>query len=104
MTEAISPYTMPCYTTDHLIRIDNIGSVYVCENFFSDLRVKEEYRRQGYGTKLIEQVCEYAKANGFNYIECTCDEDNAVAWAFYHKLNFKVLFAGEHTWLLRKEI
>lgn len=104
MIEVISPYTMPCYTTDHLIKIGNIGRVYVCETFFSDLEVEEAYRRQGYGTKLIEQVSEYARENGFHYIECICDEDNAGAWAFYHKLNFKVLFAAEHTWLLRKEI
>lgn len=104
MTETTLFDNMPCYNTDHLISIDNVGSVYVCENFFYDLTIKEEYRRQGYGTKLVEQVCEYAKANGFNYIECACDEDNAIAWAFYRKLNFKVLFVSDNLCILRKEI
>ena len=55
-----------------------------------DIVVKQEFRRQGYGTKLFEFVKEQAKTNDVDSIEVEAYAFNDEAINFYKKLNIKI--------------
>lgn len=55
-----------------------------------DIVVKQEFRRQGYGTKLFEFVKEQAKTNDVDSIEVEAWAFNDEAINFYKKLNMKI--------------
>ena len=54
------------------------------------LGVKEEYRNQGIGRKLLEFIKEYAIKHGYTNLKLTVNEENENAIHLYEKLGFKV--------------
>ena len=55
-----------------------------------DIVVKQEFRKQGYGTKLFEFVKEQAKTNDVDSIEVEAWAFNDEAINFYKKLSMKI--------------
>lgn len=51
--------------------------------------VDGNFRGQGIGKKLIENICEYLKAQGVKLIELTVAPENKEAIALYEKLGFE---------------
>lgn len=58
-------------------------SVYVHQ-----ISISENQRKKGYGSKLMEEITEIAKANGINKIELDYWFNNEVAMTFYEKNDF----------------
>jgi ribosomal protein S18 acetylase RimI-like enzyme len=64
--------------------------------YVSRLIVKEGYRRQGIGRKLVSFIMEEAKAQGYSELSIGVDLDNYPALKLYIDLGFdKVVFIGE---------
>ena len=66
-------------------------SLYPMENntiYLSYLVVKEGYRNQGIGTKMIQYACRISKNKGYSYIMLNVDDDNLNAERLYEKLGF----------------
>lgn len=55
-----------------------------------EICVDEKYRKEGIGTKLIEEAKKLAKDNNCNRLELNCWEFNENAMNFYFKQGFKV--------------
>lgn len=56
--------------------------------YLSYLVVKERYRNQGIGTKMIQYACQISKNKGYSYIILNVDNDNPNAKRLYEKLGF----------------
>ncbi|WIM06086.1 MAG: GNAT family N-acetyltransferase [Candidatus Nitricoxidivorans perseverans] len=54
-----------------------------------DVIVSRAHRGKGLGRKLVEHVCEWAKAEGMPRVTLLADRDNAPALAFYERLGFE---------------
>lgn len=54
--------------------------------FVDDLYVREDYRRLGIGTRLINTALDYGKENGCTKAQWDVDADNKDAIALYQKL------------------
>ncbi|MBC5793181.1 MAG: GNAT family N-acetyltransferase [Nanohaloarchaea archaeon] len=54
-----------------------------------DLFIKEGFRGEGYGTKLVEKAEEYADKTGCDYITVSAEWKNKKAQEFYEKKGFK---------------
>ena len=64
--------------------------------YVSRLIVKEGYRRQGIGRKLVSFIMEEAKAQGYSELSIGVDLDNYPALKLYIDSGFdKVIFIGE---------
>jgi ribosomal protein S18 acetylase RimI-like enzyme len=61
------------------------------ENYVSivDLFVKEGYRSQGYGSKMIEKAEEYAGQQDCDYLKVSSEWENEEARQFYERNNFE---------------
>lgn len=70
------------------------GHSYYNEVYISDLIVLEQYRNQHIGSKLIKKVEEYHKNKGFQNINLTTYEFQALE--FYKKCGYKVEFVREN--------
>lgn len=55
-----------------------------------DIRVKEGYKNQGIGQKLINKAIEYSKSNGFKQLKIECQNTNYKAVNFYYKQDAKL--------------
>ncbi|MDY6764591.1 MAG: GNAT family N-acetyltransferase [Halobacteria archaeon] len=55
----------------------------------NDLFVKEEYRNQGYGTRLIERVRKWAREENCDYLKVSAEWDNRRVREFYKEKGFK---------------
>ena len=55
-----------------------------------DIRVSEEYKGMGIGTKLVCMAKEYAKSNGFRELKIECQNTNPAAVNFYYKQGAKL--------------
>lgn len=53
------------------------------------LYIKEEYRGQGYGSKLIEKAEEWAERQGCNYMTVSAEWKNQKARNFYQKNQYQ---------------
>lgn len=53
-----------------------------------DVIVKEAFRGQGLGHRLIEHIFDWAVAEGMPRVTLLADRDNAPALAFYERLGF----------------
>jgi ribosomal protein S18 acetylase RimI-like enzyme len=53
-----------------------------------ELRVKEEFQRQGYGTEIMKYIFEMAK-NQRKRVELVCRTENTIGRNFFTKLHFK---------------
>ena len=64
--------------------------------YISRLIVKNEYRRQGIGKKLVEFIIEIAKNMGYSEISIGVDLDNYPALRLYVNYGFdKIVYIGE---------
>lgn len=54
-----------------------------------DVIVKAEYRGNGLGRRLVEQVMAWAAAEGMTRVTLLADRDNTGALAFYRSLGFQ---------------
>ena len=70
------------------------GHSYYKEIFISDLIVLEKYRNQHIGTELIKTVEDYFKDKGFDNINLTTYEFEAVE--FYKKRGFQIDFVRKN--------
>lgn len=59
--------------------------------YLSYLVVKEEYRNQGIGTKMIKYALQTVKNEGYSYVILKVDNDNTEAEKLYKKLGFTVI-------------
>ena len=67
--------------------------------YISRLIIKEEYRRQSIGSKLVEFVIGKAKDEGYCELSIGVDLDNYPALKLYHAAGFdKLLFVGKDEW------
>lgn len=83
-----------------VVQIDDQIAGFLHQVFFADplhaglnsditnLFVKEEYRRRGVGSSLVQKALENAKRRNVIEIHVTTREDNKVAMKFYQKLGF----------------
>ncbi len=68
-----------------------IGSWYVGdESHITNIAVKEEYKRFGIGSKLLERQIEYGNENGIRHITLEVMIKNDVAINLYKKYGFKI--------------
>jgi RimJ/RimL family protein N-acetyltransferase len=54
-----------------------------------DLFVAEVYRNRGYGSEAFERVAEMARELGCDYVEVSCEWNNAGARRFYEDCGFE---------------
>ena len=59
------------------------------EQFTVDIFVEPEYRSQKIGKKLLNEIKEISKANGWNLVRWQTDEDNFTAKKLYDKVATK---------------
>ncbi|WP_053368062.1 GNAT family N-acetyltransferase [Bacillus sp. FJAT-27245] len=50
-----------------------------------DIRVDDQYKKQGVGTKLFNLAVEWSKLNGFSQMKIECQNNNVPACKFYQK-------------------
>jgi ribosomal-protein-alanine N-acetyltransferase len=62
------------------------------ELHLANIAVKEEYRRQGIGTKLLKKVIDLGRKYGASYILLEVRLTNTSAQKFYEKLGFEVYY------------
>ena len=54
------------------------------------INVKENYRRMGIGSALLDKVKEVAKKNGLRFIRVPVSNDDLISYVFYLKNGFKL--------------
>jgi len=59
--------------------------------FLSDIAVKEEYRRQGVGERLLKRALRWFKDRGIKWIELSVVYGNPSGYPFWKKQGFKPL-------------
>jgi hypothetical protein len=57
------------------------------------LYVKEGYRHRRIGSRILREIIEISRNNGFNFITATTDSDNIPALRLYRKYNFKKIIS-----------
>jgi GNAT superfamily N-acetyltransferase len=60
----------------------------------TELKVNENFRRQGYGTEIMKYIFEMAK-NQKKPVTLVCRSDNTIGQNFFAKLHFKKIKNGE---------
>lgn len=70
--------------------------------FLSFICVDFEFKRQGLGRKLLDEVFEYGKEMGFNEILLEVDKNNHKAFEFYLNLLFKIVEVRNYSYLMSK--
>ena len=65
-------------------------------------QVKEEFRKKGYGTKLINKVLKLASELKVDSIELVVNKDNEVAKNLYEKVGFEKTNKDYYRLILRK--
>jgi len=58
--------------------------------FLVDLIIKDNFRNNGYGKKLLKKMLDNVKNNGYKYIVGVVDDNNSIAQNMYEKMNWKV--------------
>lgn len=51
-----------------------------------------QYQRQGWGTKLLDALCEHLKNNGINHLSGCCINKNSPGYKMYSKYGFKEIY------------
>lgn len=62
--------------------------------FINEVAVAEEFRRQGIGTRLVEEALAWFRERGATSLELSVYAKNQVAKEFWHKLGFTEIRAG----------
>lgn len=88
---------------DHF-KINHKKEVYGKLADFGRMSVSSEVRRQGLGQRLLNQVLEFARAEGYDHIAMSMFSSNKAAEALYLKTGFKRLGSVyyEETWFPSK--
>ena len=78
-----------------LLFIDIMDYFVICDIkkddiYIAEIAVDENQRSKGYGTKVIEDVIDYAEKNGYKRVILDADFRNPKAKALYERLGFKV--------------
>ncbi|MBQ4558033.1 MAG: GNAT family N-acetyltransferase [Clostridia bacterium] len=60
-----------------------------------DIRVSNEYKRQGIGQKLFDMAIKWAKDSGFKTFKVECQNTNTSAVKFYHKQGMELCAINE---------
>lgn len=55
----------------------------------TNLEVKDEFKKRGYGKQLMDKFIEYCKNNNVSNISLRVEKDNLIAKSIYEKYNFK---------------
>jgi len=71
---------------------------------FFNLEVNEKYRRQGYGSILMNEVEKYSKKININFILGHRDFSNDTAGIFWSKLNYQKLGSDDKIEVFFKKI
>ena len=71
---------------------------------FFNLEVNKKYRRQGYGTILMNEVEKHSKKIKINYILGHKDFSNDVAEIFWSKLNYQKLGSDDKIEVFYKKV
>jgi len=58
--------------------------------------IMQAERRRGYGTALMNYICQFAKNKGINEIDLDYWSDNEAAELFYRKQDFKIYRKAAH--------
>lgn len=58
--------------------------------YIAEIAIDKNYRSKGYGTKIINDVLNFAKYNGYKRVILDADFRNTKAKALYERLGFKV--------------
>lgn len=73
-------------------------------SYVSHIDVLRQYRQQGIGRMLIEEVIRMSLDKGFHYIQLEVLKDNMAALALYRKMGFTRKGDHENKWLLEKAL
>jgi len=65
--------------------------------FMHSLEVDENYRKQGYGSELLDLAHQFAKDNGYNFLSFISDNDNEIANNIYQKRGYKSLNSNDNS-------
>ena len=88
-----TPFCFEALVCDEIVGAVS-GATCFSEIYIDELVVKEAYRGQGIGTRLIEAVEKYYKGCGFQNINCCTNGFQAPA--FYEKCGFELEFVREN--------
>lgn len=55
-----------------------------------------QYQRQGWGTKLLDALCEHLKSQGYNHLSGCCINKNSQGYRMYMKYGFKEICHYTH--------
>ena len=67
-----------------------------------DIQTKEEFRRKGYGTKLINKAISEAKKLKVDSVELVVNKDNKIAKRLYKKVGFEKTNKDYYRFILNK--
>lgn len=78
-----------------LLIVDILDYFVLCdikkEDFYiAEFAIDKNYRSKGYGSKVIGDVLNYAKDNGYNRVTLDVDFKNTKAKSLYERIGFKV--------------
>lgn len=59
--------------------------------FLHSLNVEDKYKRQGYGSQILNKCHELAKDKGYDFMSLITDTSNVPAQDFYNKFGYKIL-------------
>jgi ribosomal protein S18 acetylase RimI-like enzyme len=69
----------------------NAKDIYINSGGLDVLRVGENYRRRGFGSKLLTDLINYAKKHNLGNIYLRVNKSNLPAVGLYNKMGFKVV-------------
>ncbi len=72
-----------------------------------NLRVRKRLQNKGFGQKMLNEIFQFLKDKGVNYVALGCYRDNDRAMHVYRKLGFQPYYSvlqtdSEHMWLRKK--
>ena len=78
-----------------LLFIDILDYFVICDIkkddiYIAEIAIDENQRSKGYGTKVIEDVIDYAQKNGYKRVILDADFRNPKAKALYERIGFKI--------------
>ena len=60
------------------------------EDYYIDtVSVNPQFSRQGFGTELLQFICQYAECSGYSSISLNVEENNSSARRLYERLGFE---------------
>lgn len=72
------------------------------KGYLSCIVVRDDYQRQGIGTRLVKYLYAIAIFDGCHKIYTEVKNDNLVGISFFKRLGFKIIERKEYTYLMEK--